>query len=313
MKNIYLFAGEHYMAVRAYQELKQSLDIPYAQINVTEYKTMPAADTLFEACVSVPFMAEKRLVAVRDASVLSKGSADEAKRIAEFIDRIPDTTVLVLCTDAADKRRALYKKIKTAGEVREFAQPRQQECMDFVIEQADKNGARISRAAAAALVEAAGCDYHALENETAKLAVYGGGQITAADIAVCAARSLEYNVFEIHGLFINRQVTRAYALLDDILSAEAPEALIGLFARKLRDMYKTRSMLDAGYRMERIADMLGVRGFIARRLIGECRDYSQRELRKGLVSLADLDFAIKSGQKDAWLALPETLLRIYKI
>ena len=43
---------------------------------------------------------------------------------------------------------------------------------------------------------------------------------------------------------LNRQASEARAMLDDLLEASG-EMLVGLFARKMRDMYKVK-MLDAG-------------------------------------------------------------------
>ena len=120
-------------------------------------------------------------------------------------------------------------------------------------------------------------------------------------------------MFEIHGLLISRQATKALALLEDILGTERPEALIGLFARKLRDMYKTKVMLDAGFGYGKIAASLGMRSFVVEILVRECKRFSQAELREALKALADLDYMVKSGEGDAGLALPEALVRIYKL
>ncbi|MGI5848534.1 MAG: DNA polymerase III subunit delta [Christensenellales bacterium] len=315
-KDIYIFAGDSYMIKQSLIQLRQSLDIQYEQINTTYYERMPKADELYEACVAVPFMSDIRLVAVGDCSVLTaKGSAEEAKKVAAFIDKIPHTTALALCTDnALDKRRALYKQVKNCGQIKEFTQPSLAECISFVIKQALKQGAAISKATAAELVALIGFDYYALENEIAKLAVYSGyNEITAKHLTECASKSLEYNIFEIHGLFLNKQAAKAQVLLTDILRSERPEAVVGLFAKKIRDMYKVRTMLDAGFSIAKVTKMANVTSFVVQILKRECKAFTQEELRNALVALADLDYAVKSGEKEAALALTETLVRIYKL
>lgn len=314
MKNLYIFAGEAYRVRDSVKKLKEALDIPYETLNVTEYKTMPKADELIAACAAYPFMAQTRLIAVTDCTPLtSAGSAEEAKKLAAYLDKMPDTTVLALCTqDAPDKRRALYKRVAELGEVREFAAPTAAACADFVMAQAKAQGARISAKTAGELVARSGCDYFTLENEIAKLAVYCGfGEITSAHVRACASRSLEYNVFEIHRLFVEKKAEQARGLLAEILESERPEGLIGLFARKVRDMYKTRTMLDAGFSSERIAAALGVKGYAAQMLIKECGRFSAAQLRGGLKRLAELDFGIKTGLVDPELGLAATLLGVY--
>lgn len=314
MKNIYIFSGESYMVRDSLNKLKQALDIQNDMLNINEYKAMPKADELIAACAEYPFMADKRLLAVMDCTVLTtKGSAEEAKKITAYLDKMPESTVLVLCIDGTpDKRRSLYKRIKELGEVREFAAPTAAACASFVIQQVKDQGAKISARTAEELVALTGCDYYTLVNEAAKLAVYSDfKEITSAHVKTCASRSLEYNVFEIHRLFVQRKADEARNLLSDILESERPEGLIGLFARKVRDMYKTKTMLDAGFSLDKIATQLKVKSFAAQMLAKECGRFSVGQLREGLKLLADLDFGIKSGQMDSDLALSSVLLRVY--
>lgn len=314
MKNLYIFAGEGYMVRDSLKKLKLALNIPNDMLNITEYKTMPKADELIAACAEYPFMADNRLLAVLDCTVLTTtGSAEEAKKLTAYLDKMPDSTVLVLCTDGTmDKRRSLYKRVKELGEVHEFTAPTAAVCASFVVQQAKAQGAKISARTAEELVALAGCDYYTLENETAKLAVYCNfKEITSAHVKACASRSLEFNVFEIHRFFVQRKADEARNLLAEILESERPEGLIGLFARKVRDMYKTKTMLDAGFDLDRIAQQLKAKSFAVQMLAKECARFSAAQLREGLKLLADLDYGIKSGQMDSDLALSATLLRVY--
>lgn len=316
VKNIYIFSGEGYMVRRSINNLKRLPDIEFPEMNITEYKTMPKADELLEACVTVPFMSFRRLVIVADCTVLTtKGSAEEAKKIAALLGRMPETTILALCSeDAPDKRRTLYQEAKKRGEVKEFTALRNADCISFVNKSAKEQGVGISSKAAADLVALAGCDYYSLENEVKKLAAFCGyKEITPGDVAACASKSLEYNVFEMHTLLIKKQAGKAKSLLDDILRFERPEGLIGLIARKMRDMYKAKTMLDKGFSKGRITEALGISDYGAEMTISECKSFTQEELRKGLEALADLDYSIKSGESDADFALPETLFSIYKL
>jgi DNA polymerase III subunit delta len=315
-KNVYIFSGESYMVRRSLTNLRQSLDITYPEMNVSEYKTMPKADEIIESCCSVPFMSPCRLVIVSDCTVLtSKGSAEEAKKIAAYLGRMPETTVLALCTgEPTDKRRALYQEVKKTGEVVEFGEPERSDCISFVIKTAKEQGSSINSKAASDLADLAGRDYYSLENETAKLAAFCGyKEITPAHVAECVSKSLEYNIFELHGYLINKQAGKAQELLEDILREERPEGLVGLIARKIRDMYKVRTMLDSGFSFGKIAGTMNISSYVAEIISRECRSFTGQELRSGLIALADLDYAIKSGEADASLKLPKTLFKIYKL
>jgi len=333
-KNLYLFAGERYMVMKALHRLIDSLALPLPEINVTGFKTMPTADALIEACAALPLMAEKRLVYVSDYTALTaggdadksdangkpddakkdKGSGD-ARKLADYLERIPDTTVLVLCCEGQpDKRRALYKRIAEVGVARDFLPPKPGDCAAFAMEQAKAQGARMSSGTAMQLVTVAGCDYYAIENEVAKLAAYvGAGEITAEHVRQCASRTLDYNIFELHNLFIKRDAEKAQALLADVLDTERPEWLIGLFAKKFRDMYKVRSLMNMGHGPVRIAEALKMKEYPVQMLISECARFSREHLQNALCALADLDYSVKSGEKDPLLAMTQTLFEIYKL
>ncbi len=314
--NLFLFAGERYMVMKNLRELTASLDIPLPEINIAGFKTMPDAEALIEACAALPLMAEKRLVYVSDYTALSgEGDAEGAKRLAAYLPRMPETTVLALCCEGLpDKRRALYKRFAEAGVVREFALPKPGECAAFAVAQAKKLGARMGNAAAAQLVAIAGCDYYTIENEVAKLVAYAGaGEILAGHVKQCASRTLDYNIFELHNLLIRRDAAKAEALLADVLDAERPEGLIGLFAKKFRDMYKVKSLMEAGCGQAGIAETLKMREYPAQMLMQECGRFSRAQLKAALCALAGLDYAVKSGGKDALIAMTQTLFEIYML
>ena len=315
-KNLYLFAGERYMVLKNLNALINSLDLPVPEINVSGFRTMPGAETLIEACAALPLMAEKRIVYVSDYTAMAgDGSADEAKKLAGYLERLPETTILALCSESLpDKRRALYKRIREKGIVREFLPPRAPECAAFAAEQVKKQGARMSAKTASLLVEISGCDYFTIENEVAKLAVCANfGEILPKHVQQCASRTLDYNIFELHNLLIRRDAAGSQALLADVLDAERPEGLVGLFAKKFRDMFKVKSLLDMGWGRGSIAETLKLKDYPTKMLISECARFSRAQLKEALRALADLDYAVKSGEKDPLIAMTQTLFEIYSL
>ena len=316
MDNIYLLAGNGFMINKNLTKLKASLDIQYEELNVSVFRDMPAVSEVIDACQGVPFMSEKRLVVLKDTSLLAaKSSAEEGKLLSDYLEKLPGSTVLVMCYEGEpDRRRTMYKQTKKLGKVSEFAEPKEPDCVSFVMEEAKRAGAAIKKPEAEMLVGIAGCDYYALENEIAKLSVYSGGrQISSDHIKKCVSRSLEYSSFEIHSLLVQKKTDEAMSLLDDILMEERPEALIGLIAYNFREMFKVRAMLDLSYSAARITEVLKSREFIVRKRINDCKHFNGEDIRKGLKLLGELDYQTKSGKADSQLSLPQTLLRIYKI
>lgn len=316
MDNLFLFTGNGFLIEKNLNSLRKKLDIQMEELNVSVFKDMPSVDELIGVSCQVPFMSEKRLVVCKDLSLLSpKSSKEEGKKLSDYLDKLPDTTVLIMCyMGSPDKRRTLYKQIKKMGSVYDYPEPKADVCIKFAIDEAKKNDASIKRPAAELLVNTVGCDYFSIENEIAKLAVFTQGkEIKQEHVKLCASKSLEYNVFEMHNLLVSKKADKAFSLLEEILFDGRPEALIGLIAYNLREMYKVRAMLDASFSESRIAKTLKTRDFIVRRRIRECRGFKSKELREGLSRLSELDYSIKSGKQDPKLGLHDTLIKIYKL
>ena len=262
MDNLFLFTGNGYMIDKNLSSLRKKLAIQMEELNVTVFKDMPSVDELIGVCCQVPFMSDKRLVVCKELSLLSpKSSKEEGKKLADFFEQLPDTTVLIMCfMGAPDKRRTLYKQIKKMGSVFDYPEPKADVCIKFAVDEAKRNGTVIKRPSAELLVNTVGCDYYAIENEIAKLAVFTGGkEIKQEHVKQCASKSLEYNVFEMHNLLVGKKANDAFSLLEEILFDGRPEALIGLIAYNLREMYKVRAMMDVSFSESRIAQTLKTR------------------------------------------------------
>ena len=216
--------------------------------------------------------------------------------------------------ESRTKEGALYKRSAKLGKVISNPEPKAAVCVNFAIERAKKADALLKKQQAGLLVEIAGCDYYVIENEVDKLAVYAKGrQITDEDIKQCVSRTLEYSSFELHRLFIQKRTAEAVSLLNEILSEESPEALVGLLAYNFREMYKVRSMMDIGYSASRIAGVLKSSDFIVSKRVSECRGFTSKEIRKAISMLSETDYQKKSGRGDSDLMLPRTLFEIYKL
>ena len=182
-RNIYVFAGEGYMVRESFARLKASLDIQMEELNVTVFGEMPPADLLIETCAAVPFLSPVRLVAVRDCTALTAaGDKDEAKKIADFLEQLPDTGAGAVRGHAPDKRQ-LYKRAAKLGTVRGYRT--QSGGLSASWRSRQRQGAH-RRAAARGLSTWWGTVVRAGQR-VAKLAVYSGGKRSRRGVA-CVAR-----------------------------------------------------------------------------------------------------------------------------
>jgi len=120
IKNIYLFYGEEaYLINNALEKLKKNLvDPSFEQLNfiILEGKEI-SAEKIVDACETLPFMAEKKLIYVKGSDIFQGKSKvlseEQEKYMVNYIKEIPSsTTVVFYGTSSVDTRRKIVKEIK---------------------------------------------------------------------------------------------------------------------------------------------------------------------------------------------------------
>ncbi|GAG04445.1 unnamed protein product, partial [marine sediment metagenome] len=120
-------------------------------------------EQVMAVCDTIPFLSEHRLVVVegllkrfgrperprRGARAAKSGSTEALERwrgLADHVQRMPDTTTLVLVDGELSGKNPLLEALKSAGQVREFRALRA--VLPWILERAQKQGIDISPAAA---------------------------------------------------------------------------------------------------------------------------------------------------------------------
>jgi DNA polymerase-3 subunit delta len=117
----------------------------------------------------------------------------------------------------------------------------------------------------------------------------------------------EGDVFKMVDALGNRNGQLALRMLHQLLEGDEPLRLFGMIVRQFRLLLLTRELLDAGYREAEIARQLKTYPFVARKLIGQARNFSLEGLEDIYHKLLDVDEAIKTGKMEGDVAL-DTLI-----
>lgn len=119
LPNLLLFDGEEeYVKESALEALRKAL-LPEGMesLNETRFAEKTGVELLVDACETLPFLAEKRLVQVTDSPLCLSGRADsEEKALLAYLDRLPESCCLLFFVRGnADGKRALVKRVEAAG------------------------------------------------------------------------------------------------------------------------------------------------------------------------------------------------------
>ena len=320
----YLFEGaEEYIKQQALKQLfARVLPAGLEEMNLTDL-TDPDADSLIAASETLPFMGEKRVVVVRECSLITSGKKSEdekkAETIIEYIGRIPPSTCLVFYVKGkADGRKKLYTALKKKNAIVDFSPMNDAECADWARKAMRRMGKNLSAEAAGQLVFTVGRDAALLRQEMEKLASYLNDRtdVLPKDIDAICTRSTECTVFQMVDAQVAGNNDTAFALLRDMVrSGESRVAILAMLLRQYRILYHMRCLMDERTPQASQASLLGIPPFSVGRTQQQARRFDKERLKEAYDYLMNYEFLLKQGRipqdscaENAMLAL-EAILR----
>lgn len=301
----YLFEGaEEYIKQQALKQLcSKLLPAGLEEMNLTDL-TDPDPDTLISAAETLPFMADKRVVVVRECSLITSGRKAEdekkAEAITEYIGHVPPSTCLVFYVKGkADGRKKLYTLLKKKNAIVDFSPMNDVECAEWARRVMRRMGKNLSPEAAGQLVFTVGRDAALLRQEMEKLASYldERTEVTGADIDAVCTRSTECTVFQMVDAQVAGNNDAAFALLRDMVRmGESRIGILAMLLRQYRILYHMRCLLEERTPPNAQASLLGIPPFSVSRTQQQARRFDKERLRAAYDYLMNVEFLLKQGR-----------------
>ena len=313
----YLFEGvEENIKAATLQALRKAI-LPEGMEELGE-SLMDAPDTsaIIAACETLPFLADKRLVIVREHPALT-GRSDADEKLLSYIPNVPESAVLVfLCRGKADARKKLYTAIKKAGGIVSFAPLTDAELNAWVVKAFTGLGKSVSPQTASVLTFTVGSDTALLRREIDKLAALAGDRdtVTEEDIHAVATRSIECTVFEMVDAVVAGQQGKAFGLLRDMLTAGSDRlGILAMLLRQFRLMQHIKIMQYEKLSPADIKTRLGIAPFAAERCIRQAAGYTGGQVKKAVQICLNAEYKVKSGGWNQEGALEAAMLEIFHL
>ncbi len=319
VQSCYLMEGEEeYIKQQALRRLEDKLLPPaLADMNLTELKN-PDADTLIAACDTLPLMAERRVVVVRELDLLSSGkkSEDDTKqeRIVGYLEHIcPETCLVFYMKGKADARKKLYLWLKKHAVIVDFSQMTESECVPWAVKAMQQQAKSMTQDVAQQLVLTVGKDASLLRQEMDKLCAYVGerAEITRDDIEQICVHSTEYTVFQMVDAQVAGQMDRALRLLSALLrEGQDNLGVLALLLRQYRLMYHMRAMMEDKTPQSEWASLLAIPPFAVGRTLSQAKRFPLFKLRQAYELLFSIEYEIKTGRLSQDGAAQQAMLRV---
>ena len=301
-------------------------DSANAGLNTAEYDgtATPVTEVLGSA-MSFPFLADKRLVIVKDllTYITRKGAGETGKKalqlLSEQLPALPEwaRVVFVERGKLPDTHKILKMAREAGGNGFEKAFMVPKDSSGWIAKRAHDYGVQMEPEAAAALASVTGPDLRRADNELLKLISYVNGErpITDADVALLTPYVAEASLFEMVDSLAEGRANRAAALARRLLDQQEDIfSLFGMIIRQFRLLILTKEHLNSGGSRDKneIARVIGAHPFAAEKLSQQARRFTLSQLEQIYRSLHEYDVKMKTGGIEPELALDLFIMALAK-
>lgn len=296
-KQVYLFYGEENYLKKQYRDkLTNALNPDQDTMNFSHFEGKGIdVKEVISLGETMPFFAERRIILLENTGFF-KGQCPE---LAEYMSSLPEYLCMIFVEEEIDKRSKMYKAVKQAGRIVEFAVQDERILMRWVLGIMKREGRQITQRDMELFLSRTGTDMSNIEKELEKLICYTMGRevITTQDIeAVCTTR-ITNRIFAMVQAVADQNQKRALELYYDLLSLkEPPMRILFLLARQFNLLLQVKELQNLGFSGKDIAAKTGLQTFVLKNYTRCTGRYSVQQLRQAVEDFTQAEEDVKTGK-----------------
>lgn len=301
-KPVYLICGEEDFLRQSYKRRLRDAIVGKDTMNfnrfagkeVDEKEIISLADTM-------PFFAAHRLILIEDSGFFKKAPA----QLTDYLDKMPDTTILLFVENKVDRKTKFYKKVRDLGRVVEMERQKEGDLLIWVGACFKQYGLGITRATAEEFLSRTGGDMSNIRSEIDKLASYCAGQkaVRTEDVLAVTTVTTDTKIYDLVDKIAAGNTPEAMRLYHEMLSMKIePMYILAAVSRQFNQILGYKDMTAAGSDRSTIVQALRIPPFAIRKLAGEARVYTREQILDKIRTCLDLEEAVKTGRLSDRLA-----------
>lgn len=243
-------------------------------------------DTILTAARRFPMMAERQVVAIREAQNIKN-----IEDLAPYIEKPLGSTILVISHKykTIDKRKKLYKTLQKNGVYLESKVLYDNQVPGWIADYLKSQNLGIEPKAAQLIADFVGNNLQRIVNELEKvtLSMVPGTSVTVNEVEKNIGISKDYNTFELQSALGNRDILKSNRIINYFIENEKMHPLpviMGILVSFFRKILMYHSLENKNDRNE-IARKLGVNPYFANDYITAGKNYP---LNKAIVIISYL-------------------------
>jgi len=272
------------------------------------------ASDVFDELRTIPFLASKRVVLIKDAEPFVKANSDA---LMAYLDDMSPSGTLILTVSSWDKRIRLHKKFQKTGGLIEVSRMYSNQLPGYITSYAQQTHAiRLDGRTSRFLVELVGDDPGRLCREMDKLAVYVAPRKTVSpqDIESLIGHNRMFDAFGVIDSVSAGQMGPAVSRIRNMFAADksAEYSVVGAFGYHFRRLFRTKGLISKGVSPQQAAIKTGVR-YKQNEFLQQAGRFSLPQLAGILAELGRIDFGLKTGQTTAPIAVERLIIKLFSM
>lgn len=309
---LFLFGNDEYAITRRLREIGNIFSDPTsASLNTAHLEARSVSeDDLNNAINAMPFLAKQRLVLLANPSARYTTPATQ-KRFLEFLEKVPETTLLVLYEYIEPKESEKHWLLKWAQknpaliQAQAFMLPRPKEMIGWLVNEVKRQGGSIEPAAATRLAEMVGTDTRQAAQEIAKVLAYvnWARPVRVEDVEAVTIFTAQQSVFDFVDALAQGNGKRAQSLLHRLLESEDWFSLWGMVIRQFRLLLLAREVLDRGGSLQDAKEAIHESPYSVEKAYQQAMRFTMPVLETIYHKLLELDEGVKTSHYTLDLAM----------
>lgn len=271
-----------------------------ADLNLEVLESLPKdVFELVNKCETLPFMAEHRVVVLKNTGIFEYKDKAALELLTEKIEKLPESTVLIIKETSVDKRKKLFKLFQTGGCVEEQDYLTEEQLIQYLGKWFYRYQLRIKTGTARLLLQRAGMELTGLLNECEKLAALATEVVTDEMVTALVPERLESKIFQLTDALGRKDRQAALENYQVMLqNRESVTGILFMIGRQIRQISQTKLLLARRTPVAEMTKLLGVPPFVLNKLTAQAKLFQPEELDHFIRELVQLEWDYKTGRTD---------------
>ena len=272
------------------------------------YAKENSIDEALNAVCTLPLMAKKRVVVLRDIDQYPASSLD---RLADYLKNPSSSTCLIITAKKIDQRTKFFKALQNDSMIIACGPLYENQIKSWIRFRAKSYGLEFTEDALNIFYEVAGNELGTIDNELKKISSYceSKKKIGTDDVELLVGKSRIYSIFNLINAIGEKRLEKALLILKKMLNdGEPPLMILAMIARQFRLMVRAIEYQRDGLSAPEVSKKIGLFGNIFNAFREQLRNFTLDEILKKHKLFFYADSELKGGVYSPEMILNDLIL-----